>query len=172
MLDTFDRDGNFLGVKSRSFCHNGNPQCFHKTVGIWVINDRGEILVQKRAARKAQFPNKWDTSCGGHVSAGDSELQTCVKEIGEELGMQTQPADFHFLTKWFNPAHWDFIYLYYLRTNLTAADFVLQTEEVADVKYVPYDEFVKLFYSKDFSAHAPRELKDWVCAQLRTLING
>jgi isopentenyldiphosphate isomerase len=37
-----------------------------------------------------------------------------------------------------------------LKLNLEINDFKLQKEEVAEVKWVTYDEFKKLFYSKDF----------------------
>lgn len=47
LLDTYDIDGNFLGVKPRSFCHSENPGCYHKAVWIWIINDRGKYLFRK-----------------------------------------------------------------------------------------------------------------------------
>ncbi len=135
MLDTYDRDGHFLGVKSRHACHYEDTQSYHHVVCIWVLNDRGEILVQKRAADKESNPNLWDNACGGHISAGESPLQGCVREIGEELGLPTQPTDFHFLTDWVYPEKRHFMHVYYLRTNRTPAEFVLQAEEVAAVQY-------------------------------------
>ena len=35
-LDTFDIDGNFLGIQTREFCHSDNPGCFHKAVWVWI----------------------------------------------------------------------------------------------------------------------------------------
>ena len=48
MLDTFDIKGNFLGIKTRSFCHSENPQVYHKPVWIWIINSRGGDIGSKK----------------------------------------------------------------------------------------------------------------------------
>lgn len=44
MLDTFDINGNFIGVKPRSYCHSKNPGVYHKPVWIWIINSNGLIM--------------------------------------------------------------------------------------------------------------------------------
>lgn len=50
--------GKYLGIKPKSFCHNGNPGCYHKPVWIWIYNDNNEFLIQKRASCKKRSPNK------------------------------------------------------------------------------------------------------------------
>ena len=52
MLDTFDIYGNFIGVKSRSL------GVYHKPVWIWIINSKGEILVQKMSENPEKHPWK------------------------------------------------------------------------------------------------------------------
>ena len=71
MLDTFDINGNFLGVKSREFCHSENPQCFHKPVWIWIKNKRGgAIFSAKTCSNKKEKPWEmgyavsWPYICG------------------------------------------------------------------------------------------------------------
>ena len=73
MLDTFDIDGNFLGIKSRSFCHSENPGVYHKPVWIWIKNGEGGILVQKRALTKKKSPGKWDMPAAGHKGVDKSK---------------------------------------------------------------------------------------------------
>lgn len=34
-----------------------------------------QVLLQKRSARKDTYPNLWDTSCAGHLSAGETAIQ-------------------------------------------------------------------------------------------------
>ena len=41
----------------------------------------------------------------------------------------------------------------------------LQEEEVAEVKWLNFDEFKELLYSDDFCGHAA-EYKDWLCKTL------
>lgn len=55
-FDTFTIDGKPMGVKLKSFCHSAKPNIYHKPVWIWIYNDAGQILVQKRSANKKNFP--------------------------------------------------------------------------------------------------------------------
>lgn len=130
MLDTFDINGNFLGVKSRSFCHNGNPGVYHKPVWIWIINDKGQILVQKRAATKKNSPNKYDMPSAGHVDAGETLLKACVRETEEELGLRCKETDFIFLKEWLNQKGWEFAEIFLLKTKAKVADMKLQKKKL------------------------------------------
>ncbi|GEM_PF-5756921 len=65
---------------------------WHKVVHIWIIDARGNVLIQKRGAYKKTYPNMWAMSCEGHVSAGDSSRETVLKELCEELGLNIEAA--------------------------------------------------------------------------------
>ena len=169
MLDTFDINGNFLGIRTRSFCHSENPGVYHKPVWIWIVNDNNEILVQKRAITKKQSPGKWDMPSAGHIDAGESPIQGCVRETEEELGIKCKPEDFVFLRQIVNQRGWELVQVYLLKTNMRAEDMKLQSEEVECVKWLKYDEFVKLFYSEEFCNHE-KDYKDWVCDVLKNYI--
>ena len=130
MLDTFDIHGNFLGVKPRSFCHSENPGVYHKPVWIWIVNDKGEILVQKRALTKKKSPGKWDMPSAGHIDAGESPIEGGVRETEEELGIKCKPEDFIFLKEFVNQRGWELVQVYLLKTNIKAEDMKLQKEEV------------------------------------------
>ncbi len=166
MLDTFDIDGNFLGVKPRSFCHGENPGCFHKPVWIWFKNSNGEILVQKRALTKKKSPGKWDMPSAGHIDAGETCLQGCVRETKEELGIDLKESDFIFLKEFVNLRGWELAQIYLAYTDVKAEDMTLQKEEVECVKWLTYDEFVKLLFSNDFCNHS-QEYKQWVAEVLK-----
>jgi len=166
MLDTFDNKGNFLGVKPRSFCHSENPGVYHKPVWIWIINSKGEILVQKRAKTKKKSPGKWDMPSAGHIDAGESCLQGCVRETYEELGIQTKENEFIFLKEFVNQRGWELVQVYLLKKDIDIEDIKLQAEEVECVKWFNYDEFVKLLYSEEFCNHE-EEYKKWVSEVLK-----
>lgn len=170
MLDIYDINGKLLGVKSRDYCHNRNPYCYHKAVWIWIINDKGEILVQKRSALKKKSPNKYDISAAGHVEAGETLLQACVRETKEELGITSSEKDFMFLKEILNKEGWEFGENYILKTDLKIEDMRLQPEEVAEVKFLKYEDFAKLIYSDKFCDQS-KEYKDWICKELKMFIN-
>lgn len=169
LLDTFDINGNLLKPQTREFCHTEIPGCYHKSVWIWIVNDKGEILVQKRSSLKKKSPNKWDMPSAGHVDAGETLLQACVRETKEELGLDTRENDFVFLKEMLNHKGWEFNEIYLLKTTAKIEEFVLQKEEVSEVKYFNYDEFIKLLYSNDFAPHS-KDYKDWVKIELKKYV--
>ena len=171
MLDTYDINGKLLGVKSRDYCHNGNPYCYHKAVWIWIINDKGEILVQKRSALKKNSPNKYDISVAGHVDAGETLLQACVRETKEELGITSSEKDFMFLKEILNKDGWEFGENYVLLTDCKIEKMKLQSEEIEKVKFLKYEDFAKLIYSDKFCDQS-KEYKDWICKVLEEIVES
>ena len=69
--------------------------------------------------------------------------------------------DFKFLKQFINYNGWELAQVYLLTTNATENEIKIQSEEVAEVKWLDYDNFVKLLYSKDFCTHN-LEYKNWV----------
>jgi isopentenyl-diphosphate delta-isomerase type 1 len=86
LLDLVDGQNRVIGVVRRGDCH-GDPTRRHRAVHVFVVNARGDMLLQKRARTKRIQPGRWDTSVGGHVCHGETYEQAAVKEIEEELGI-------------------------------------------------------------------------------------
>lgn len=166
LLDTFDINGNFLGVKSRNFCHSENPGVYHKTVWIWIVNSKKQILVQKRALTKKKSPGKWDMPAAGHIDSGENCLQGCVRETEEELGLKVNSDDFVFLKEFISKRGWELAQVYLLKKDIKVEDMKLQHEEVEQIKWLNYDEFIKLLYSDEFCNHE-KSYKDWVAEILK-----
>jgi isopentenyldiphosphate isomerase len=86
MLDLLDENAQVMGRVLRSAVH-GNPLLRHRAVHILVMNSRGDLFLQKRAPTKLVQPGKWDSSCGGHIPAGESWEEGALRELEEELGL-------------------------------------------------------------------------------------
>ena len=150
IFDIYSRDGKYLGKAEKSKCHGKNPGFYHKPVWIWIINSKNEILVQKRAAYKKNNPNKWDMSSAGHVIAGETPIQGSIRETYEELGIETKESDYKFIDEYIMDKSFEIAQVYLLKLDLEISQFKLQKEEVAEIKWLSYDEFKRLFYSKYF----------------------
>lgn len=150
IFDVYTRDGKHLGTKTKSFCHSENPGVYHKPVWIWIINSKNEILVQKRAACKKNHPNKWDMPSAGHVDAGEKIIDGAIRETFEELGVKTMAEDYEFICEYIADKSYEIAQVYLLKLDLNIDEFKLQREEVAEVKWLSFDEFKKLFYSDEF----------------------
>lgn len=142
LLDVLDPNGHKTGqVKSRRLVHRDGD--WHRAVDIWIVNPDLGILIQRRTDHKDSWPGYWDISCGGHLTTGDDSLSGAVRELTEELGLEVEPSDLHFLTTTRSTTHPspDFINnsfndLYLLWTDKTLADLTLQESEVAALQFV------------------------------------
>jgi len=61
---------------------------WHRVVRVIVGDEQGRILLQKRGATMATFPNCWDTSAAGHVDAGEDYIVAAKRETFEEIGLK------------------------------------------------------------------------------------
>lgn len=166
VFDTYSEKGEYLGVHTRTFCHSKNPDCYHKPVWIWIVNSKGEVLVQKRAKYKSFMPSKWDMPSAGHVGAGESSLSACVRETSEELGLNFPKSDFTFLREYLFPDFNEIGQVHLLKADFDIKDTRLQVEEVEEIKWLSLDEFIPLFYSDAFVPF-PTPYKDWITSVLK-----
>lgn len=81
-----DPNGIVIGRSTREYCHSG-AKPLHPVIHIHIIDRYGRIYLQKRSLRKDIQPGKWDTAVGGHVSYGESLLESVYREASEELGL-------------------------------------------------------------------------------------
>ena len=86
---TLNENGSICGLKDRQYVHNNG--ILHSAVQCWVMNSKGEVLIQRRAATKDRSAGKWDVSFGGHCAETDNIanilINNIIKEGKEELGL-------------------------------------------------------------------------------------
>ena len=150
IFDIYTRDGKYLGTKEKSVCHSENPGFYHKPVWIWIINNKNEILVQKRASCKKNFPNLWDMPSAGHIISGETPIQGAIRETYEELGIKTTENDYLFVGEYIADISFEIAQIYLLKLDLDISKFHIQKDEVSEIKWISFNEFEKLFYSDDF----------------------
>lgn len=145
-IDIFDENNNPTGeIKEKTKAHEeGN---FHRTAHIWIMNDKKELLLQKRSATKKSHPNCWDISGAGHIRAGETVIEGAIRELSEELGIKSNDNDFKFIaivksTK--NPQNQEFGYVYLIESNNEVKDYTFEDDEVSEVKYVYFEDLEKM----------------------------
>ena len=151
-IDVYDEEMNPLGTMEKVEAHQ--KAMWHKSVHLW-ITDGQNVLLQLRSAQKKSFPNKWDISVAGHVSSGETPLQAIQREYQEELGLvwDLGDVDYSCLLKSGTiengqPAK-EFLYLYFVKKDIDLMQIKLPKDEVDDVKYISYDEFIKNFMKEE-----------------------
>lgn len=154
LLDVLDENGNKTGeVKTKSEIYKNGD--WHRSVHIWVINDNQELLVQKRNPFKKTFPNLWAISAAGHVIAGESSIESGLRELKEELDIDAteEELEYLFTVKRVQPHEKSYIRVfddvYLLHRNIDVNHTKLQVEELTDIKYVYYEYLENIFKEKD-----------------------
>jgi isopentenyl-diphosphate delta-isomerase len=54
---------------------------------LWLVNDKGELLLARRADHKAQDPGLWGPSVTGKLEVGETFEDAVVREAEEELAL-------------------------------------------------------------------------------------
>jgi 16S rRNA (adenine1518-N6/adenine1519-N6)-dimethyltransferase len=85
LLAVVDLNDQPLEPMDRATIHRDN--LLHRAVHIFLVNHRGELLLQKRSHRKDRFPRRWDSSAAGHVDANESYRDCAARELMEETGV-------------------------------------------------------------------------------------
>jgi isopentenyldiphosphate isomerase len=135
---------------------------WHRAVGIWLYNDKGEVLLQKRSEEKDTHPLRWQSSAAGHVTSGDSAGETMVKEIFEETGLLIEQTELEFIglipeqeeletVKYGKIIDREYRFIYLAHTTKTIADCDFNPREVCELKFMPYRKVLDLIHDGDES---------------------
>ena len=100
LVDEADRS---LGVLSKTLCHEGRG-ILHRAFSLLIFNDRGDLLIQQRAAAKRIWPMYWSNSCCSHPRADESMETATQRRLHEELGIR---CPLQFLFKFHYQAQFD-----------------------------------------------------------------
>lgn len=149
-IDIIDSNGNKTG-QSLGYNEVHRIGAIHRTVHIWLLNSKGQILLQKRSQNKKAHPGLWDISAAGHISAGQTSLEAATRETEEELGLALPGTAFVFLSTIKQPKivhREDFIDdefndVYLVHCDSKNLDFKLQADEVEKVQWLDIQEFEK-----------------------------
>ena len=80
-----------VGHLSKAECHVGEG-ILHRAFSVFVFDDRGRVLLQKRSAEKPLWPLYWSNSCCSHPRRGETMDDAVRRRLPEELGVEAQPV--------------------------------------------------------------------------------
>ena len=154
-LDVVDESGNPTGeTVSRSDAHRKGIA--HRTSHVWIIrriNDRVQILLQKRSMQKESFPGKYDTSSAGHIPAGFEPVGSALRELEEELGIRAEREQLESIgtirvnyQRQFHGSLYidnEYVNVFVYHGNVDPEGLSLQASEVDDVQWFDLDETIR-----------------------------
>lgn len=81
-----DDEGRAIGTAPKSSVH-GTDTALHLAFSCHVMNDRGEVLVTRRALTKKTWPGVWSNSFCGHPRPAEPVLSALHRRAEFELGI-------------------------------------------------------------------------------------
>lgn len=121
---------------------------FHQVIHVWIMNEDGQLLIQRRQPWKIGWANMWDCSAAGSALAGETSEMAAIREVKEELGIYLEMSSSEILFTIKFQRGFDDHYL--VVQNLDIEDLSLQYEEVADAKWVTKEEIRELVRNGEF----------------------
>lgn len=158
-LDVVDKQGNPTGeIVERTIAHRQGIR--HRTSHVWILRQnegRVEILLQKRSADKDSYPNCYDISSAGHIPAGSSYEVSAIRELQEELGVTVSVDQLHVIGTSYSDSYHIFHDQPFHNVQVSRVyalwydgDFILQQEELSEVRWIDLDECIRHVQNNDF----------------------
>lgn len=142
LVDVVDINSNYTGeVVTREEAQK--RKLGHWEVIIIIINDKRQVLLQKRSANKKYYPNKW-ALCSGLVISKESVDEAAIRELKEEIGVDFSFNDLNVLDSNLNLTRF-----YYVKCNESEDFFTIQESELSCVKWFDLDEVIQLIEKND-----------------------
>ncbi len=109
-----------------------------RITGLWLWNERGEVLLAQRAFTKSHHGGLWGPAVAGTVEEGETYESNIIKEAEEEIGLiDLKPVLGPKIRLPGKFAQW------FTSTVNSEYSFIRQTEEVEAIKWFSKDELLQ-----------------------------
>ena len=92
-----DEANRAIGTAGKDAIHRTG--LLHRAFSIFIVDDRGRILLQQRNPRKYHSGGLWANSCCGHPRPGERTVSGARRRLNEELGV-TGDLSFGFFARY------------------------------------------------------------------------
>ena len=82
-----DEQDNPIGLMPKLEAHQ--KAVLHRAFSVFILNDKGELMLQQRAKHKYHSPGLWTNTCCSHQREGESNVQAGKRRLQEEMGFTT-----------------------------------------------------------------------------------
>jgi len=134
-----DERNRATGIAGKTAIHRAG--LLHRAFSIFIVDDRGRIVVQQRSAKKYHSGGLWANSCCGHPRPGERTVFAARRRLDEELGLASA-LSFGFFARYQaelgNGMHEnEFVYVYFGRLRSQPKP---DPDEIADIAHLSVDD--------------------------------
>lgn len=87
LVNTLDQE---QGTMEKMSAHKKGT--LHRAFSVFILNSKGELLLQQRAHHKYHSGGLWTNTCCSHPRKGETVVDAGIRRLNEEMGMQCQLA--------------------------------------------------------------------------------
>ncbi len=152
-----------LGTSPKATIHTSTTP-LHRGFSVFIFNNSGQVLLQRRALSKITWPGIWSNSCCGHPALGESPTQAASRRLKYELGVDLPSSKIAVLL----PKYRYRAELYGIVENEICPVMVAfyssavkaNPDEVAETKWLDWRDFMNILSKpNDFSAWCNEEAR-------------
>ncbi|MDA7693618.1 isopentenyl-diphosphate Delta-isomerase [Flavobacteriaceae bacterium] len=93
-----DTEDNPIGTMPKMEAHE--KAVLHRAFSVFILNEKGELMLQQRALHKYHSPGLWTNTCCSHQREGEGNIEAGKRRLKEEMGFSTSlEALFSFIYK-------------------------------------------------------------------------
>lgn len=138
---------------------------YHRIASVFIQDERGRMLLQRRGSSVKLYPNCWDQAAGGHVDEGFTYESTAANELAEELNLHDLElktvATYRFNSKEDGKVINQFVRVFLVQI-LSGTSLHPQAEEVGELQWFTPDEL------KHMTAQQPEAFTPGFLHELRS----
>lgn len=132
-----DKNDEVIGYKLRN---NRTSEDIIRIAGIWMENEKNEVLIAQRSKNKKNDPGKWGPAAAGTLEKGETYKSNILKEVEEEIGIILESKDLIYLGAFYEQAsNQYFVGTFYAKIT-SDSKFTLQQEEVEAVRWISWSD--------------------------------
>ncbi|MBO8188743.1 isopentenyl-diphosphate Delta-isomerase [Streptomyces spirodelae] len=153
MLELVDEDGTTIGTAEKLSAHVA-PGQLHRAFSVFLFDEGGRLLLQRRALGKYHSPGVWSNTCCGHPYPAEPPFAAAARRVGEELGVAPSLLREAGTVRYNHPdpasglVEQEFNHLF---VGLLRDELRPDPEEISETAFVTWDELEKRHATDPFS---------------------
>lgn len=136
LVDEFDSP---VGFMEKMKAHR--VPTLHRAFSVFIFNQHGEMLLQKRASNKYHSGGLWTNACCSHPRPGEDTASAAARRLEEEMGFTTKLQkifEFVYQASFKNGLHeYEFDHVFFGQHD---EEINPEAEEVSDFCYRPVED--------------------------------
>lgn len=87
MIQLVDENGETIGQSEKIAAHE-HGGTWHRAISVFLFDEYGRLLIQKRASSKYHFAGLWANSCCSHPTTTETVLEAAKRAMRHEIGVE------------------------------------------------------------------------------------